>query len=46
MKYIIVGTSHAAYEVIQTLLKTLTLRFRCLKVLMNHHSYPVVFKAI
>ena len=47
MKYVVVGTSHAGYEVIETLLKKIQmLKFMYLKVEINLHSYLVVFKAI
>ena len=47
MKYIIVGTSHAGYEVIETLLKEdENADIEYMKVPINHPSYHVVFKVI
>ena len=47
MKYVVVGTSHAGYEAIETLLKEdSVLKSKCLKVAINLHSYPVEFKVI
>ncbi len=47
MKYVVVGSSHAGFEVIQTVLKmTKKLKFIYSKKVTNLHSYHVVFKAI
>ena len=47
MKYIVVGTSHSGYEVIQTLLKEdENADIQVLKVQINRPFYLVVFKVI
>lgn len=47
MKVIVVGTSHAGYEAVQTILKEmLARRFICMNVVQQHRFYLVGFKVI
>ena len=47
MKYVVVGSSHAGFEVIQTLLKEDNdVKFIYMRKATNLHSYHAVYKVI